>query len=103
LKNFGSWYQQLWAESLAKTHTRSGQVAPRVSTPMSAVGAADQHSILQQVMEGAKDKFVVFMRVEESEAGSQKLIRHISLKRQTYKVEQWASCCVLKRWQHKKL
>lgn len=73
LKNFGSWYQQLWAESLAKTQTRSGQVAPRVSTPMSAVGAADQHSILQQVMEGAKDKFVVFMRVEESEAGSQKI------------------------------
>jgi glucose-6-phosphate isomerase len=73
LKNFGNWYQQLWAESLAKVQTRSGQPAPRVSTPMSAVGASDQHSILQQVMEGAKDKFVVFLRVEESEAGSQKI------------------------------
>lgn len=73
LKNFGSWYQQLWAESLAKTVTRAGQPAPRVSTPMWAVGASDQHSILQQVMEGAKDKFVVFMRVEEAEGGSQRI------------------------------
>ncbi|MFS4459600.1 glucose-6-phosphate isomerase [Bdellovibrio sp. HCB2-146] len=75
LKNFGSWYQQLWAESLAKTQTRDGKPAPRVSTPMWAVGASDQHSILQQVMEGTHDKFVVFQRVTESEAGSQKLLR----------------------------
>lgn len=71
LKNFGSWYQQLWAESLAKPTTRAGQPAPRVSTPMWAIGASDQHSILQQVMEGTKDKFVMFLRVDESEAGSQ--------------------------------
>lgn len=73
LKGFGSWFQQLWAESLAKTQKRDGTMAPRASTPMSAVGACDQHSILQQVMEGARDKFVVFVRVEESEAGSQRL------------------------------
>lgn len=73
LKNFGSWFQQLWAESLGKAHDRSGQVAPRASTPMWAVGASDQHSILQQVMEGAHDKFVVFFRVEEAEGGSQRL------------------------------
>ncbi|NUN05129.1 MAG: glucose-6-phosphate isomerase [Bdellovibrio sp.] len=73
LKSFGGWFQQLWAESLAKTTDRQGKVAPRVSTPMAAVGACDQHSILQQVMEGARDKFVVFLRVEESEAGSQRL------------------------------
>ncbi|AFY00414.1 hypothetical protein Bdt_0707 [Bdellovibrio bacteriovorus str. Tiberius] len=70
MKSFGAWYQQLWAESLGKPETRAGKPAPRVSTPMSAVGASDQHSILQQVMEGTKDKFVVFQRVEESEAGS---------------------------------
>ena len=73
LKSFGAWFQQLWAESLAKTHDRKGQPAPRVSTPLAAVGACDQHSILQQVMEGARDKFVIFLRVEESEAGSQRL------------------------------
>lgn len=75
LKNFGSWYQQLWAESLGKAHARSGAEAPRASTPMWAVGASDQHSILQQVMEGARDKFVVFLRVEEAEGGSQRLHR----------------------------
>ncbi|HWU43222.1 MAG TPA: hypothetical protein VN132_07290, partial [Bdellovibrio sp.] len=73
MKNFGGWFQQLWAESLAKTQTRSNQIGPRVSTPFCAIGASDQHSILQQVMEGAKDKFVIFLRVEESEAGSQKI------------------------------
>lgn len=73
LKDFGGWYQQLWAESLGKDKTRVGGPAPRVSTPMSAIGASDQHSILQQVMEGTKDKFVIFMRVDESEGGSQKV------------------------------
>lgn len=73
LKSFGGWFAQLWAESLGKAVTRSGQPAPRVSTPISAVGASDQHSILQQVMEGTKDKFVIFQRVEESEAGSMRI------------------------------
>lgn len=74
LRNFGGWFQQLWAESLGKAKARSGgDLAPRVSTPMWAIGASDQHSILQQVMEGARDKFVMFLRVEESEQGSQKL------------------------------
>lgn len=73
LKNFGGWFQQLWAESLGKSHSRSGGLAPRASTPMWAVGASDQHSILQQVIAGAKDKFVIFLRVDESEGGSQRL------------------------------
>lgn len=74
MKSFGAWYQQLWAESLGKPVTRAGKPAPRVSTPMAAVGASDQHSILQQVMEGTKDKFVIFQRVEESEGGSQRIL-----------------------------
>lgn len=73
LRNFGGWFQQLWAESLGKAKSRSGGAATRASTPMWAVGASDQHSILQQVMEGHKDKFVMFMRVEESEGGAQRL------------------------------
>lgn len=76
LKNFGGWFQQLWAESLGKARNRSGVEAPRASTPMWAVGASDQHSILQQVMEGARDKFVVFMRIEEAEGGAQKLLKN---------------------------
>jgi glucose-6-phosphate isomerase len=71
-KKFGFWWQQLWAESLAKTQSQSGSAAKRVSTPMWAIGSSDQHSLLQQVMDGAKDKFVIFQRVKEiEEAGDQ--------------------------------
>lgn len=72
LKNFGGWFQQLWAESLGKKQDGNGK-ALIASTPMWAVGASDQHSILQQVMEGPQDKFVIFQRIEEAEGGSQKL------------------------------
>lgn len=73
MKDFGGWYAQLWAESLGKPVTRAGTPAPRVSTPIAAIGAADQHSILQQVMEGTKDKFVIFQRVDEAEGGSMRI------------------------------
>ncbi|WP_413558548.1 glucose-6-phosphate isomerase [Bdellovibrio sp. HCB209] len=73
MKDFGGWFAQLWAESLGKPVTRAGTPAPRVSTPIAAIGASDQHSILQQVMEGTKDKFVIFQRVEEAEGGSMKI------------------------------
>ncbi|MCX7979190.1 MAG: glucose-6-phosphate isomerase, partial [Bdellovibrionaceae bacterium] len=73
LYSLGLWLQQLWAESLAKATDRRGAPAPRVSTPMCAIGASDQHSILQQVMEGARDKFVVFLRVSEAESEFRKL------------------------------
>jgi glucose-6-phosphate isomerase len=76
MKNFGGWFQQLWAESLGKARDRLGPQAPRTSTPMWAVGASDQHSILQQVMEGARDKFVIFLRNEEAESGSQRLLKN---------------------------
>lgn len=63
-KPFGSWIQQLWAESLGKKNFNT-------STPMFAVGASDQHSILQQVSDGARDKFVIFFRSKELEDLSQ--------------------------------
>lgn len=68
LKTFGAWLQQLWAESLAKDKDLDGQPAQRVSSPFFAVGASDQHSILQQVAEGARDKFVWFWRDGRAEA-----------------------------------
>ncbi len=73
MKSFGLWFQQLWAESLGKAVTRDGSPAPRVSTPLCAIGASDQHSILQQVMEGTKDKFVIFQRFGDAEGGHLKL------------------------------
>lgn len=71
LRDFGLWTQQLWAESLGKAKDRQGNAAPRASTPMAATGSSDQHSILQQVMEGARDKFLWFFRVNESENDKQ--------------------------------
>lgn len=73
LKSFGSWWQQLWAESLAKKITRKNQTAERVSTPVPLVGATDQHSVLQQVMDGEHDKFVLFLRVGSAEGGQMTL------------------------------
>jgi len=68
LRDFGAWAQQLWAESLGKAKTREGaSPAPRASTPVPAIGSSDQHSILQQVMEGFHDKFMFFLRVNQSE------------------------------------
>ena len=67
MKVFSDWIMQLWAESLAKKQTVDGQPAPRVSTPMGCVGAIDQHSILQQVMEGARDKMIWLSRVKSVE------------------------------------
>jgi glucose-6-phosphate isomerase len=75
LRAFGLWWQQLWAESLAKRTRVDGTAAPRVSTPVPAVGTNDQHSLLQQVMEGVPDKFVWFHRVAENEESGPKLER----------------------------
>lgn len=73
MRFFGSWLQQLWAESLAKKANRAGQTPRRVSTPVPLIGASDQHSILQQIMEGARDKFVVFHRFQDAELGRHRL------------------------------
>lgn len=63
----GAWWQQLWAESLAKKVDRTGKAAQDVSTPLPLIGPRDQHSVLQQLMEGRKDKFIVYQRVQTSE------------------------------------
>lgn len=66
-KTLGPWIQQLWAESLAKRLDRAGKIAGPASTPFFAVGSNDQHSILQQLVEGARDKLVLFFRSQELE------------------------------------
>ena len=55
LAQIGDWFRQLWSESLGKNPS-SG------STPLSAVGATDQHSQVQLFMEGPDDKVVLFLR-----------------------------------------
>jgi glucose-6-phosphate isomerase len=56
LRDLSDWFVQLWAESLGK----SERVGP---TPFRAVGATDQHSSVQLMMEGPRDKLVTFIRV----------------------------------------
>jgi glucose-6-phosphate isomerase len=48
LRPFTQWYKQLWAESLGKTG--------RGATPITAIGAIDQHSQLQLFLDGPRDK-----------------------------------------------
>lgn len=68
LRPLALWYQQLWAESLGKARTLSGEARPTGPTPLAAVGATDQHSLLQLLMEGPHDKVVVFVHVDDPEA-----------------------------------
>jgi glucose-6-phosphate isomerase len=64
LRELGDWFVQLWAESLGKK-SPSGEVGP---TPLRAVGATDQHSLLQLLMEGPPDKLVTFVALESPRA-----------------------------------
>ena len=67
LKELSNWFKQLWAESLGKKHDINGKVVNVGQTPISCVGATDQHSIVQLMMEGPKDKITVFVKVESFE------------------------------------
>ncbi|MCB4750008.1 MAG: glucose-6-phosphate isomerase [Sulfurovum sp.] len=64
LKDFNKWYVQLWAESLGKYNingTKQGL------TPIGLIGPVDQHSFLQLIMEGVRDKTVTFIKVADFE------------------------------------
>ncbi len=64
LEGFNKWYVQLWAESLGKINingTRQGL------TPIGLIGPVDQHSFLQLIMEGVRDKTITFIKVADFE------------------------------------
>jgi glucose-6-phosphate isomerase len=65
LRDFSSWFVQLWAESLGKISADGRHVGP---TPLAALGATDQHSQVQLFMEGPLDKTITF--VGEMERGA---------------------------------
>lgn len=61
LEGFNKWYIQLWGESLGKidiNSTRQGL------TPIGIIGPIDQHSFLQLIVEGRRDKTVTVIKVE---------------------------------------
>ena len=80
LTSTSEWFQQLWAESLGKHHSMDGEEKATGPTPLVALGARDQHSLLQLFMEGPRDKVVLFVTVEDH--GSEVTIpdRHQDLK-----------------------
>jgi glucose-6-phosphate isomerase len=65
LLHLADWYRQLWAESLGKRVDRSGRVVNVGQTPVTALGATDQHSQVQLYVEGPHDKVITFLEVGE--------------------------------------
>lgn len=62
-KAFNEWYVQLIAESLGKK-----QGFKRIGlTPIALIGARDQHSFLQLIMDGPKDKTITFLKIKDSQ------------------------------------
>ena len=67
LKYISDWYTQLWAESLGKNVDLLGNPATIGAMPIKALGATDQHSLVQLFNEGKNDKIINFIRVEDFE------------------------------------
>ncbi len=65
LYSLADWFRQLWAESLGKKFSLSGEVVHEGLTPVKALGVVDQHSQLQLYMEGPDDKTITFIEVEK--------------------------------------
>jgi len=61
LSAIGDWFVQLWGESLGKDG--------KGFTPIAAVGATDQHSILQLLRDGPDDKITIFITIDQVDDG----------------------------------
>ncbi len=75
LEDFTKWYVQLWGESLGKIDKDGKNVG---LTPIGLTGSVDQHSFLQLIIEGPRDKTVTFINVENFE--NDLVIPDVSLK-----------------------
>lgn len=64
LKELGTWFVQLWAESLGKKLNLKNENVNIGLTPVCAIGATDQHSIIQLFCEGPHDKFFLLIELE---------------------------------------
>lgn len=62
-KDFNRWYVQLWAESLGKRKIHSKTCVGL--TPVGLIGPVDQHSFLQLIEDGKKDKTLTIIKVNE--------------------------------------
>jgi len=62
LEGFNKWYIQLWGESLGKLDIHEVHEG---LTPIGIIGPIDQHSFLQLIVEGKRDKTVTVVKVED--------------------------------------
>ena len=62
LDYFTDWYVQLWGESLGKKQRHSSINVGL--TPIGLIGPKDQHSFLQLIVEGLRDKTVTVLKIE---------------------------------------
>ena len=62
LEGFNKWYIQLWGESLGKVDINSTRQG---LTPIGIIGPIDQHSFLQLIVEGKRDKTVTVVKVDD--------------------------------------
>ncbi len=63
--SFNDWYIQLWGESLGKKQLHSYLNVGL--TPIGLIGPTDQHSFLQLIIEGKRDKSVTFIKIKDFE------------------------------------
>jgi len=64
LDGFNKWYIQLWGESLGKLNINGTRQS---LTPIGLIGPVDQHSFLQLLAEGKRDKTVTFIKINDFE------------------------------------
>ncbi len=62
LEGFNKWYIQLWGESLGKRNINNTKQS---HTPIGLIGPVDQHSFLQLIVEGKRDKTVTFIKIND--------------------------------------
>jgi glucose-6-phosphate isomerase len=62
LEGFNKWYIQLWGESLGKLDVHETHQG---LTPIGIIGPIDQHSFLQLIVQGKRDKTVTVVKVED--------------------------------------
>ncbi len=62
-REFNAWYVQLWGESLGKKQRHSELHVGL--TPVGLIGPTDQHSFLQLIVDGKRDKSVTVIKIKE--------------------------------------
>lgn len=62
LEGFNKWYIQLWGESLGKIDINASRQG---LTPVGIIGPIDQHSFLQLIVEGKRDKTVTVIKLDD--------------------------------------